>query len=109
MGLQKRLQRYFNLLKNGFDFKKEIQEVKKEMSVLANIQSKGVILRSKEREIEEGEKCTRYFFKKIITRGGGLTSVKIGGREVNTTKEILEGVEHFMRGYIVLKMYTLTL
>ncbi len=29
MGLQKRLQRYFNLLKNGFDFKKEIQEVKK--------------------------------------------------------------------------------
>ncbi len=103
MGLQKRLQRYFNLLKNGFDFNNEIQEVKKEMSVLANIQSKGVILRSKEREIEEGEKCTRYFFKKIITRGGGLTSVKTGGREVNTTKDILEGVEHFYEGLYIFK------
>ena len=49
MGLQKRLQRYFNLLNNGFDFSKEITEVKKEMSVLSSIQSKGVILRSKER------------------------------------------------------------
>ncbi len=29
MGLQKRLQRYFNLLKNGFDFNNAIQEVKK--------------------------------------------------------------------------------
>uniref|UniRef100_A0A9J8CAK8 Reverse transcriptase domain-containing protein n=1 Tax=Cyprinus carpio carpio TaxID=630221 RepID=A0A9J8CAK8_CYPCA len=95
MGLQKRLQRYFNLLNNGFDFSKEITEVKKEMSVLSSIQSKGVILRSKEREIEEGEKCTRYFFKKIITRGGAITRVKVGGRDVSTTEEILKNVEGF--------------
>jgi len=62
MGLQKRLQRYFNLFNNGFDFNDEMKEVKKEMSVLSSYQSKGFILRSKEREIEEGEKCTRYFF-----------------------------------------------
>ncbi len=60
MGLQKRLQRYFNLLNKGLDFSKEITEVKKEMSVLSSIQGKGVILRSKEREIEQGEKCSRY-------------------------------------------------
>lgn len=95
MGLQKRLQRYFNLLNNGFDFNDEIREVKKEMSVLSSFQSKGVLLRSKEREIEEGEKCTRYFFKKIITRGGAITSVKVEEREVKTTDEILTGVENF--------------
>ncbi len=39
------------------------------MSVLSSIQSKGVILRSKEREIEQGEKCTRYLKKKDNNRG----------------------------------------
>ena len=58
VGLQKRLQRYFNLLNQGLDFNEEIKQVKKEMSVLSEIISKGIILRSKEQEIEEGEKCT---------------------------------------------------
>lgn len=71
MGLQKRLQRYFNLNQIGMDFNEEIKQVKKEMSVLSEIKSKGVILRSREREIEEGEKCTRYFFRKIMNKGGG--------------------------------------
>ena len=64
MGLQKRLQRYFILLNQGFDFKTEIQEVKRAMSVLSEIRSKGAVIRSKEKELEEGEKCTRYFLKK---------------------------------------------
>jgi len=51
MGLQKRLQRYFNLLNDGIDFSEEIKEIKQEMSVLSEIQSKGVILRSREKEI----------------------------------------------------------
>ncbi len=32
VGLQKRLQRYFKLLNQGFDFNDEIKQVKKEMS-----------------------------------------------------------------------------
>ncbi len=40
MGLQKRLQRYFNLLNNGFDFSEEIKEVKKEMSACSKVKSK---------------------------------------------------------------------
>ncbi len=95
MGLQKRLQKYFNLLNKGLDFSKDITEVKKEMSVLSSIQGKGVILRSKERETEQGEKCTRYFKKKIITGGGAITKVKVRGREVSTTEEILKEVEGF--------------
>lgn len=60
------------------------------MSVLSESQSKGVILRSREKDIEEGERCTRYFFKKIISRGGAITVLKSEGREAQTTKEILK-------------------
>jgi hypothetical protein len=45
------------------------KKLKKEMALLAEQKSKGVILRSKERELEEGEKCTKYFFKKIVSKG----------------------------------------
>ncbi|XP_077060974.1 uncharacterized protein LOC143713527 [Siphateles boraxobius] len=96
MGLQKRLQRYFNLLNSGLDFTEEIKEVKKEMSDLSETKTKGVILRCKEREIEEGEKCTRYFFKKTITRGGSINTLKtFTGGEVNTTDLILGEIESF--------------
>jgi len=95
VGLQKRLQRYFNLLNNGLDFSKEINEIKRVMSAYEQEKSKGVILRSKEQELEEGEKCTRYFFKKIITKGGGITRLKTGGEEVKDTEGILKQVEHF--------------
>lgn len=96
MGLQKRLQRYFKLVSQGFNFNEEILEVKKEMSELAEIRSKGVILRSKERKIEEGEKCTRYFFKKIVSKGGVLTQlVKENGVLTTNTEELKETVEHF--------------
>lgn len=96
LGLQKRLQRYFNLKQNGLDFNEEIQEVKKEMSVLAEIKSKGFILRSKEKEIEEGEKCTRYFFKKILTKSKTFLKVKKeDGKMAETTEEIKQIVETF--------------
>jgi exonuclease III len=95
MGLQKRLQRYFNLLNNGLDFNEDVKKVKEEMSVLAETKSKGVILRSREKEIEEGEKCTRFFFKKVISRGGAITVLKSRGREVCTTEDILKEIESF--------------
>ena len=98
MGLQKRLQRYFKLNQHGMDFNEEIKNIKTEMSVLAEIKSKGVILRSREREIEEGEKCTRYFFKKIINKGGSILKLtKENGCTANTTEEIIQIVEQFYR------------
>ena len=69
LGLQKRLQRYFNYNQQGFDFNDLIKEVKQEMSMIAETKSKGIILRSREREIEEGEKCTRYFLERLLTGG----------------------------------------
>ena len=99
MGLQKRLQRYFNLIRQGIDFNEEIKEIKEEMSILAEQHSRGVILRSRERDLEEGEKCTSYFFKKIISKGGIISGLKReDGVLVQTTEEILEVVEGFYGG-----------
>lgn len=96
MGLQKRLQRYFKLNQKGMDFNEEMKQIKTEMSILAEIKSKGVILRSREQEIEEGEKCTRYFFKKIINKGGGILKLcKENGCTVDTTEEIKNVVVEF--------------
>lgn len=96
MGLQKRLQRYFNLRQLGIDFNQEIREIKREMSVLAEVKSKGVILRSREQEVEEGEKCTRYFFKKIIARAEGIFKLrKEDGCTTDKIDEIIQTVELF--------------
>lgn len=96
VGLQKRLQRYFNLLNNGFDFKEEMQEVKKEMSNLVEANSRSFIFRCKEKEIEEGEKCTRYFFKKIMIREKVILNLKDkNGTTMTDTKGILNVVEEF--------------
>ena len=54
----------------------DIVKVKKEMSQIQDIKSLSILLRSKEREIEEGEKCTCYFFKKITSKGRVLTKLK---------------------------------
>ena len=98
VGLQKRLQRYFKLTQQGFDFNQEIRLVKNQMLILSEITSKGIIVRSKERHMEEGEKCTRYFFKKIINSGEGIFKLKkTNGEQTNSDKEIMEEIEGFYR------------
>lgn len=78
VGLQKRLQRYFSLLNSGSDFSKEITEVKSEMSALEKERNKGVMFRSKEKELEEGERCTRYFFQKKYSQGREHDKIQFG-------------------------------
>ena len=96
MGLQKRLQRYFRMNQQGMDFSEEIKQIKKDMSVLAEIQSRGVIVRSRERVLEEGEKCTRYFFKKILNKRGGISRLsKTNGCTTDSPEEIQNIIEDF--------------
>lgn len=59
---QAKLQRFYNLLNLGFDVSEEIMNLKKEMMVVLNEKSKGVLIRSRVKHVEENEKCTRYFF-----------------------------------------------
>ena len=93
LGLQKRLQRYFKVNQQGMDFN---EEIKAEMLLLAEKKSKGIILRSKEREIEEEEKCTRYFFKRIVNKGGGISRLKKENADTaDTTAEIMSTIEDF--------------
>ncbi|KAJ0055440.1 hypothetical protein NL108_018665 [Boleophthalmus pectinirostris] len=96
LGLQRRLQRYFSLLELGFKVNDEIKEIKNEMSKLAEIKSKGIIKRAREQEIEEGEKCTRYFFKKILSKNKTiLTLKKENGELTKNNEEIKKTVESF--------------
>ncbi|MGL5950694.1 MAG: hypothetical protein ACRCZH_04655, partial [Cetobacterium sp.] len=96
VGLQKRLQRYFKLLNQGFDFSDEIKQVKREMSDLAERQSKSIIFRCKETATEEGEKCSRYFFKKVVSRGNVMTGLKSEeGILIKETKAMKEMTEKF--------------
>ena len=67
-GLQKRLNRYTDLVNMGFDFKEDWENVKREMTILTENKCKDIMFRCKEKEMDEGEKCTRYFFKKILSR-----------------------------------------
>ncbi len=62
---------------------------------MSEVKSRGAVLRSKEKEIEDGEKCTRYIFKKNMNRGGAMVNLKDRG-DINTdTKGILTVVEGF--------------
>ncbi|KAJ8361957.1 hypothetical protein AAFF_G00409120 [Aldrovandia affinis] len=58
---ERRLNRYFSLLHGGFDFRAEVEEVKREMAAIAARRSQSIIFRSKEREVDEGETCSRFF------------------------------------------------
>ncbi|KAG5830188.1 hypothetical protein ANANG_G00307420 [Anguilla anguilla] len=96
VGLQRRLNRYCDLVNMGFDFKEELEQIKNEMAVLMENKCKNVIFRSKEKEIDEGEKCTRYFFKKIMSRKILMKGLKgEDGVVKNGKNDMLEAVEEF--------------
>ena len=68
------------------------------MSALAENRSKGVILRTKEKEIEKGERCTRHFFRKIVNRRDIILKLqKENGDTAETTRTHKERVESFYK------------
>lgn len=94
--LQKRLQTYFKLQMCGLDFHTEISSTKKEIKELMENRAMGVIIRSKEQEVEEGEKCTRYFFKKIIDGRHEITELRNkDGKIIQDNQDISTIVQEF--------------
>lgn len=68
------------------------------MQGISDIKSMGVILRSREKEREEGEKCTRYFFKKIMSKSGFISQLSNKtGQKVKNTKDIMQVVEDYYK------------
>ena len=67
--LQARLQRYYLLLLSGFEVFEDIAKLKKYMNKLHNEKSRGTLTRSRVKHLEENEKCTQYFFNKLVNLG----------------------------------------
>lgn len=94
--LQGRLQRCHRLALSGFDVGEDIAKLKKDMMRLANEKSKGVLTRSRVQHLEENEKCSRYFFRKLTKSKHCIQSVlDRDGKEVCNTQNILDVVKSF--------------
>uniref|UniRef100_A0A3Q2WQW7 Reverse transcriptase domain-containing protein n=1 Tax=Haplochromis burtoni TaxID=8153 RepID=A0A3Q2WQW7_HAPBU len=64
--------------------------------VSLNEKSKGVLIRSRVKHVEENEKCTRYFFKKLYKAKPAIdTLINEEGKEVKSTQEILKVAHSF--------------
>ena len=66
------------------------------MAAMAEAQSRAVMFRSREKEIDEGETCSRYFFRKVMA-GGALMKGLQGedGVVVKDTEGMMRVVEAF--------------
>lgn len=94
--LQGRLQRLYLLALSGFHVEEDIANFKKEMTKLVNEKSKGLLTQSRVQHLEENEKCTRYFFRKLAKSKHVLQSVlDQEGREVRDTQQIPNIVRSF--------------
>ena len=91
-GLQRCLNRYSALLRGGFDFHEEVGEVRREMAALAEKRGQEIMFRSREKEIEEGETCSRYFFKKMMAKGAAMKGLKGEDGVVATDREEMVGI-----------------
>lgn len=56
------------LYKNGFKTEDEIEGIKKEINNWLERRGKEIIFNARVKELEEGEKCSRFFFKKCVNR-----------------------------------------
>lgn len=95
-GLQCRLEHLFKLQKQGFPVNDDIKEIKSKLKELFEKRCKAVMFRSKVQYIEENEKCTRFFYKKIVDKKKAMTGLKDeDGNIKKDTKRMIEVVEDF--------------
>ena len=77
----------------GFEVAENIAELKREMLRLANEASKGLLMRSRIEHMENNEKCSRYFFKKLARPRNIIDSLKDSeGNEQTDIENILTTV-----------------
>lgn len=94
---QKDLQILYSMAHFGFDVVEDIVKLKKEMTKIMAHKSKSYIIRSRVQHMESNEKCTRYFFRKLIG-SSSLDSLKIQDDQIITgTHNIVSHVHSFYK------------
>lgn len=94
--LQAKLQRSYLLSLSGFEVNEDIAKLKKDMMKLYNEKSRGVLTRSRVQYLEENEKCTRYFFNKLVKSRHCIEGVlDREGREESDPQGVLDVVRSF--------------
>ena len=87
---QAKLQRLYTMAHAGFNVSEDIASLKREMLKMSADVSRGLITRSRVQHIEQNEKCTRYFFKKLAQPKNVMEAIKDKhGNEKSDTKDIL--------------------
>lgn len=74
--LQGKLQRLYRLGGMGLDVYKEINEIKLELKGFFKKKCEKIIFLSKVEHVEKNEKCTRFFFKKVVENNKVMTALK---------------------------------
>ncbi|KAM4012230.1 LOW QUALITY PROTEIN: uncharacterized protein ACNLHF_001170 [Anomaloglossus baeobatrachus] len=65
--LQRELRSLHDLLRCGWDVREELEETKKSLKRHFEEESKRIVFRSKVENLEKGEKCNSFFFRKLHT------------------------------------------
>ncbi len=92
---QKDLQILYSMAHFGFEVAEDIAKLKKEMTKIMTHKSKSYIIRSRVQHMESNEKCTRYFFRKLMG-SSSLDSLKTQDDQIITgTHNIVSHVHYF--------------
>lgn len=74
----------------------DIAKLKKDMIKMDNEKSRGVLTRSRVQHLEENEKCTRYFFNKLVMSRHCIEGVlDREGKEESDPEGVLDIVKSF--------------
>lgn len=94
--LQRELQSLYRLGREGFECAEEIKEVKDSLREVFEERSKSIIFKSRVEYVEKNEKCTRFFFKKVLGKDKCFEGLKDGeGVLKKGTEEVKKVAETF--------------
>ncbi|KAF3859137.1 hypothetical protein F7725_021536 [Dissostichus mawsoni] len=80
----------------GLDVAEDIARLKRDMSHLTTEASRGLLTRSRVHHLENNEKCTRYFFRKLARPRNVMDAIKDkNGKEQTDINDILASVYSF--------------
>ncbi|KAF3854091.1 hypothetical protein F7725_014779 [Dissostichus mawsoni] len=93
---QAKLQRLYTMAYAGLDVAEDIARLKRDMSHLTTEASRGLLTRSRVHHMENNEKCTRYFFRKLARPRNVMDAIKDkNGKEQTDINDILASVYSF--------------